>query len=67
VDHAGEGLGEGGVFEGDVGRDKECVFFDDARRDAEVFGVGAVVEDKVFAEILLAAGAPIACVAGGRS
>ena len=54
ADDAGEGLGEGGVFEGDVVGDEEGVLFDDAGGDADVFGVGAVVEEEILAEILLA-------------
>src|ERR1700693_2997046 len=50
---ASERLGHGRVFETDVLRDDEHVRFHDAPRDADVFGVGSVIEEQVFAEIFL--------------
>jgi hypothetical protein len=64
ADDAGKRFGEGGVLEGDTVGDEEGVLFDDAGGDADVLGVGAVVEEEVFAEILLAMGAEETDVAG---
>jgi hypothetical protein len=64
--NAGERLSERGVFEGDVVWDVEGVLLNDARGDADVLGVGAVVEEEIFAEVLLVAGAEEAGVAGRR-
>ena len=63
--HAGQRLGHGGVFETDAGRDDQHVRFDDAARDADVFRVGSVVEEQVFAEIFLVLGAVEAHLARG--
>src|SRR5689334_13801303 len=54
---AGERLDQGGVVEADVFRNLEQILPDDAARDAHVFGISAVIEQEVFAEIglLLAA------------
>ncbi len=64
ADDAGEGFGEGSVLEGDVVGDTQGVLLDDARRDADEFGVGTVVEEKVVAEVLLVVAAEEAGVAG---
>ena len=48
----------------DVGRNDQHVGFDDAPRDADVFGIGSVVEEQVFAEIFLVLGAVEAHLAG---
>ncbi len=64
AEDAGEGFGEGGVLEGDVVGDAERVFLDDAGGDADVFGIGAVVEEEVVAEVLLVVQAEEAGVAG---
>ncbi len=45
--------------------DGKGIFGDDPGWDADVFGVGAVVEEKVFAEVLLAVQAEEAGVTGG--
>jgi hypothetical protein len=52
------------VLERDFVGDGESVFLDDARRDANEFRVGAIVEEKVVAEILLVVEAEEAGVAG---
>ncbi len=52
------------MLEGDGVGDAEGVFFDDARGDADVLGVGAVVEEQVVAEVLLVVAAEEAGVAG---
>ncbi len=62
--NAGQRLGHGGIFEADAGRDDQHVGFNDALRHADVFGVGAVVEEQIFAEILLMLGAVKAHLAG---
>ena len=55
--HAGERLDKRGAAVIDGVRHLEHVFHDDAAGDAEIFGVGTVVEEQVFAEIFLAAAA----------
>ena len=65
TDDAGERLGEGGVLEAGLAGMAQGIFLDDAGGDADVFGVGAVVEEEVFAEVLLAVAAEEAGVAGG--
>jgi hypothetical protein len=62
---AGERLSHGGIFETDVGRNDEHVGFDDAAGDANVFGLGSVVEEEIFAEVLLMLGAVEAHLARG--
>ena len=62
--HAGERLGERGVLQRHAVRDQQRVLLHDARGDAHVLGVGAVVEEQVFAEVLLAVPAEEAVVAG---
>jgi hypothetical protein len=42
-----------------------CIAIDDTAGDADVFGVGSVVKQEVFAKILLASPAEITCFAGG--
>jgi hypothetical protein len=64
VHYAGEGFGEGGVFEGDAGRNAEGIFGDDAGWDEEIFGIGAVVEDEAVAEVFLVVAAVVAIAAG---
>jgi hypothetical protein len=46
-------------------RHKQRVLLHDARRDAHVLGVGAVVEEQVLAEVLLSVTAEETVVAGG--
>lgn len=53
ADDAGKRFGEGGMLEWDTVRDPEGIFFDDTGGNFDVFGVGAVVEEKIFAEVLL--------------
>ncbi len=55
--NAGERLDKRGAAVIDGVRHLEHVFHHDAAGDAEIFGVGAVVEEQVFAEIFLAAAA----------
>ena len=62
--HAGQRLGHGGVFEADVRRNDQHVGFNDAARDANVFSVGTVVEEEIFAEVLLMLGAVETHLAG---
>ena len=62
---AGQRFGHGGVFYADVGRNDQHVGFDNAARHADVFGVGAVVEEQVFAKIFLMFGAVKAHLARG--
>src|SRR5579883_221764 len=62
---AGKRLGERGVLEGNSVGNMQCVLFDNARRDADVFGVGSVVEDEVIAEVLLSSLAEVALIARG--
>ena len=63
--HAGQRLGHGRVFDADVGRNDQHVGFNDAAGHANVFGVGTVVEEEIFAEVLLMLGAVEAHLAGG--
>src|ERR1022692_204162 len=63
--HAGQGLSHGSIFKADVGRDDEHVGFDNAARHADVFRVGSVIEEQIFAEIFLVLGAVEAHLAGG--
>src|SRR5579862_213034 len=62
---ASQGLGHGGVFHADVGRDDQHVGFNDAARHANVFGVSTVVEEQIFAEVFLMLGAVEAHLARG--
>ena len=62
--HASQGLGHGGIFKGDVRRNDQHVGFDNAPRHADIFGVGTVVEEQIFAEIFLVLGAVEAHLAG---
>ncbi len=55
--HAGQRLDHRGFFEAHVLRNGQHVGFNDAARNANVFGVSAVVEQQVFAEIFLVLGA----------
>jgi hypothetical protein len=50
---AGQRLGHGGIFEAYFFRDDQHVGLNDAARNADVFGVGSVVEQQIFAEIFL--------------
>ena len=52
------------MLEGDGVGDAEGIFFDDACGNADEFGVGAVVEEEIVAEVLLAVAAEEADVAG---
>ena len=65
TNNAGEGLGEGSVFELDIGGDMERVFLDDTGGDAQVLGVSAVIEEEIVAQVLLAFAAPEAGVTRG--
>src|SRR5439155_22180511 len=62
--HASQRLHQRGVLIADVFRDLVGVALDDAGGNANVFGVGAVIEQDVFAQILLALLAEIALFAG---
>ena len=64
AEDAGQRLGHGGVFHADVGRDDQHVGFNDAARNANVFGVSTVVEEQIFAEVFLMLGAVEAHLAG---
>ena len=63
--HAGQRLGHRRVFGTDVLRDDQHVRLNDAPGDADIFGVGSVVEQEVFAKIFLVLGAVEAHLAGG--
>ena len=64
ADDAGERFSEGGVFKRSGGGDGEGVFGDDTGGDADVLGVGSVVEEEILAEVLLAVAAEETDVAG---
>ena len=64
--HASQRLDHGGFFVGNVGGNRQHVGFNNAARNANVLGVGAVVEQQVFAEIFLMLGAVEAHLAGRR-
>jgi hypothetical protein len=66
VQSASQRLGERGMFERNAGWNAEGVSGDDFGRDAYVFRVGAVIEEELFAEILLGALAKIAVTARRR-
>ncbi len=51
VDHAGERLHQRRIGVGDTRRDEVGIALDDARRDANVLGIRAVVKEQIFAEI----------------
>ena len=55
--HAGQRLRHGRVFEAHVGWNYQHVGFDDALGHTNVFGVGAIVEQQIFAKIFLVFGA----------
>ena len=61
---AGQRLSQRRVLQRHVFRHDECVLGDDARGNADELGIGAVVEEQIVAEILLAARAEIAFAAG---
>ena len=65
AENAGQRLGHRRILKADVGRDDQHVGFNDAAGDADVFGVGSVVEEQIFAEIFLVLGAVEAHLAGG--
>ena len=60
VDGAGQRLGERGVLQRDAVGNAKRVFGDDARGNADVLGVCAVVEEQIVAEIFLVAQAEVA-------
>ena len=64
--HAGQRLDHRRVLKRNVLRDHQHVLPDDAPRDADVFRVGAVVEQQVLAKIALPLAAKQADVAGRR-
>src|SRR5579864_3959432 len=64
--HAGQRLGHGGILHAHVGRDDQHVRFNDAAGYANVFRIGAIVEEQIFAEVLLMLGAVKAHLARGR-
>ena len=47
-----------------LGEDAKGVLGDDARRDANVLGIGAIVEEQIVAEVFLVARAEVALAAG---
>src|ERR1700685_3863209 len=55
--HAGQRLGHCGIFVTHVGRNDQHVGFDNALGNANVFGVGPVVKQQIFAKIFLMLGA----------
>ena len=60
---AGQRFDEGGVFVFEALGNDVGVLLNDARGQADVFGVSAVIEEKILAEILLAVAAEIAMIA----
>ena len=64
--YAGQGFDHGRFFVGDISGNGEHVGFNNAARNANVFGVSAVIEQQVFAEIFLMFGAVEAHLAGRR-
>jgi hypothetical protein len=58
-------FGESRVLKRHVIGNMQGVFGDDARRNADELGVGAIIEEQVVAKILLSAFAEIALTAGG--
>jgi hypothetical protein len=65
LEDAGERFDEGGVEVAEMGGDLVHVALYDAGGDADIFGVGAVVEEEVLAEILEATAAVETVEAGG--
>ena len=59
-------LGKSGVFERNMSRNQQCVFSHDPGRDPDVFSVGSVVEQQIFAKVLLTAEAEEASIARRR-
>ncbi len=57
AENAGQRFRHRRIFKGHVGRDDQHVGFDDALRDPNVFCVGAIIEEEIFAEIFLMLGA----------
>ena len=64
VHGAGQRLGQRRVFQRNVVGNMQRVLGDDARRNANELGIGAVVEEQIVAEIFLAALAEVALAAG---
>ena len=64
VDRAGQRLGQSRVFQGDVVGNVEGILGYDASRNADEFGISAVVEEQIVAEVFLAARAEVALAAG---
>ena len=64
--HTCQGFHEGRILIADFVGNKVSIALHDAGRDADVFGVGAVVEEQVLAEILQAAAAEETLSAGRR-
>ena len=62
--HAGQRLGHGRVFVGNVRRNGEHVAFHDPPRYTDVLRIGAVVEEQVLAKIFLVLGAEETHAAG---
>jgi hypothetical protein len=62
--HARERLNHGGLFVAHIGRNGEHVLLNNTTRNANVFGVGTVIEQQIFAEIFLVLGAVKAHLAG---
>jgi len=65
LEDAGEGFDEGGVEIAEMGGDLVHVALYDAGGDADIFSVGAVIEEEVLAEVFEAAAAIEAVEAGG--
>src|SRR5262249_50747479 len=64
-EYAGQGFDHGRFFEGHVRRNHNRVQIDNSSRDADVLRVGAIVEQEIFAKILLMTGAVKAGLAWG--
>jgi len=64
--HAGQWFDHGGIEKRNVRRNFQQVLTDDAPRDADIFRVGAIVEEQILAEIAAALTAKQAGAAGSR-
>jgi hypothetical protein len=65
TDDTGERLRQGSILQGNPIWDQQGILLNDTCRNTNVLGVGAIVEEKIFAEILLTAKAEETPVAGG--
>ena len=64
--NAGQRLGHRGILEAHIRRHDEHIGFHNAARNPDVLGVGAIVEQQIFAKVQLVLGAIEAHAAGSR-